>query len=303
MLPALLATFLFSVSVLFASRSVQLLGGAAANASRMVLAMIFLGVWAHGFGAGFGGEALPWFLFSGAIGFGLGDISMFAAISRIGPRLTILITQCLGTPIAGTAEYLFLGVVPSGAELVCVAVILGGVALALAPDNPLEGEVREFRLGVVFGIGSALGQGLGAVVSRKGYAVAEVAGQAMDGGTAAYQRSVAGVLITLLFWAVMRWVVREKEPARPFLVWKKAFPLVMGNAISGPFLGVACFQLALLHTPSAKVLPIVATSPLVTMVLAWAFHGTRPKRKAMVGGVLAVLGAGGLAWFRASRGG
>ena len=311
MVPALFATVLFSVSVLFASRSVQVLGAARANASRMVLAMIFLGGWAHTRGGGFGGAALPWFLLSGAIGFGLGDVSMFAAISRIGPRLTILLTQCLGTPIAGLAEYVFLGVAPGVGEMGCVAVILGGVGLALAPDEPLGGQERageggkggegasRFRLGILFGVGSAMGQGLGAVVSRKAYGVAAAAGQWMDGGTAAYQRSVAGVVITLLFLGLMRG--REREGSREAGGWKRGWPLVVGNAVSGPFLGVASFQWALLTTPSATVLPIVATSPLVTMALAWGIQGVRPRRRAIWGGVMAVLGAVGLAWLREGR--
>jgi drug/metabolite transporter (DMT)-like permease len=316
MVPALFATVLFSISVLFASRSVQVLGAARANASRMVLAMVLLGIWAHTRGGGFGGAALPWFLLSGAIGFGLGDVSMFAAISRVGPRLTILLTQCLGTPIAGLAEYFLLGVVPRSSELGCVGVILGGVGLALAPDEPVGGgggsgvekgeEVAgRFRVGVLFGVGSAMGQGLGAVVSRKAYGVAAEVGQWVDGGTAAYQRSVAGVVVTLLFLA---WMSHRRGGGADGGGgtgggWRRGWPLVLGNAVSGPFLGVASFQWALLTAPSATVLPVVATSPLVTMALAWGIQGVRPKRRAMVGGAMAVVGAVSLAWLREARGG
>lgn len=302
MLPAVFTTFLFSVSVLFASRSVQYLGGMPANVARLLLAMGFLGTWAHCFGGGFDGPALPWFLLSGVVGFGMGDMALFGALPRIGPRLAILLTQCLGAPIAGVAEYLFLGVHPTGAEVLCGVIILSGVALALAPDQHSVTEPKSFRVGICFGIVSALGQGLGAVLSRKGYAVAAAADYAMDGGTAAYQRIVAGVLITLLFWGILRVSGRAPEPLKPLGVWKKAMPLVVGNAIAGPTLGVACFQWALQSTPSAKVLPIVATSPLVTMALAWMFQGIKPRRQAILGGILAVCGAAGLAWFKATRG-
>ncbi|MEI6712945.1 MAG: DMT family transporter [Verrucomicrobiota bacterium] len=301
MLPALFTTFLFSVSVLLASRSAQKLGGMPANVARLSIATLLLGLWAHLFGGGFGGPGLLWFFLSGIIGFGVGDMGLFGALPRIGPRLSILLTQCLGAPIAGVAEYLLLGVHPSVTEILCAGVILVGVALALAPDQHWEGEPRVFRIGVCFGIVSALGQGLGAVLSRKGYAVAAAAGFAMDGGTAAYQRIVPGVLVTILFWAILKWSGQPTDPIKPLPVWKDAMPLVFGNALSGPTLGVACFQLALLTTPSAKVLPIVATSPLVTMGLAWAFQGIKPQRKAVIGGCLAVLGAVGLAWLKATR--
>ena len=120
----------------------------------------------------------------------------------------------------------------------------------------------------------------------------------MDGGTAAYQRITAGVLTTLVFWGVLTLLGKSKETRHSADVWKKAIPLVTGNALSGPTFGVACFQWALLTTPSAKVLPIVATSPLVTMALAWFLEGTRPSHRAILGGILAVSGAVGLAWVQ-----
>ncbi|MEK0447171.1 MAG: hypothetical protein RLZZ399_2492 [Verrucomicrobiota bacterium] len=299
MLPAIFTTFLFSFSVLFASRSVQYVGGMPANVTRLTGAMVLLGIWAHGFGGGFGGAGLSWFLWSGLIGFGMGDMALFGALPRIGPRLAILLTQCLGAPIGGLAEYLILGTTPSVAELICGVVILGGVAIALAPEEQWAGNARRFRLGVCFGVVSALGQGMGGVFSRIGYQAVRDAGEHIDGGTAAYQRIVAGVLVTVLCWGLLRSFGGRQEEVKSAAVWKKAMPYIAGNAFSGPTLGVACFQWALLSNPTATVLPIVATSPLVTMGLAWFFQGNKPSRKAILGGVIAVLGASGLAWFRA----
>ena len=39
------------------------------------------------------------------------------------------------------------------------------------------------------------------------------------------------------------------------------------------------------------MLPIVATSPVVTIILAWFIDGTRPTRRAVTGGIIAVAGA------------
>jgi drug/metabolite transporter (DMT)-like permease len=106
------------------------------------------------------------------------------------------------------------------------------------------------------------------------------------------------VALTLLFWLVLKRTGRLREDLQPLPQWKAASLLVVGNALSGPSLGVASFQWALRTSPSALVLPIVATSPLVTMALAWWTEGTLPKRRAIFGGVLAVAGAAGLAWAR-----
>jgi drug/metabolite transporter (DMT)-like permease len=292
-LASLLTTVFFSLSVIFAARSARVLGGSTANLSRLILAAALLAVWAHAFGGGLGGAGLPWFFLSGVIGFGLGDTALFGALERIGPRLSILLTQCLAAPIAAVAEWLWLGNSLTLAEAGSSALILAGVGLALAPDHGFEGGRRVFWIGVLFGVGSAIGQAFGAVVSRKAGEVSQLAGMNVDGGTAAYQRILAGVLVTALAFAF----VKKMRPA-PGEVgarqWRSAWPLVVANALSGPCFGVACYQWALATTRSGIVLPIVATSPLVTMLLTWAIDGTRPTRRVAAGGILAVLGAIGL---------
>ena len=172
MLASLLTAVFFSISILFAAESAKAAGPMLANVARLVLATVLLGIWSVTGGHGLGGPALPWFLLSGFIGYGLGDMSMFASLPRIGPRLAILLTQCLATPIAATAEYLWLNTTVGWIDLLTASGILVGVALALAPDNTSTPDRRQFFIGILFGIGSAAGQALGAVVSRKANAVA-----------------------------------------------------------------------------------------------------------------------------------
>ncbi len=297
MLASFLTTIFFSFSVIFAARTARMLGGPAANLGRIVVATGLLAIWAHGWGRGVAGPGLPWFLLSGVIGFGLGDMALFGALPRIGPRLAILLTQCLATPVAAFTEWAWLGTTLGLVDYLCAAVILVGVALALAPDRGLGVERRVFWIGVLFGVGSALGQALGAVVSRKAYAVGGAADFQLDGGTAAYQRILGGLLMTLVAFAVLR-SMRTSEPVAGG-GWRRAWPWVMANALAGPTIGVGCYQWALATTPSGTVLPIVATSPLVTLALSFFLEGLRPARRAVIGGFIAVAGAVALAVTRA----
>ena len=169
----------------------------------------------------------------------------------------------------------------------CAALILIGVAVALAPDRGPLIDRRVFWLGVLAGVGSALGQGLGAVISRKANEVAQLAHFPIDGGTAAFQRILGGVLVTLIAFAFLR----KSSPGTPAPQWRAAAPWTVANALVGPAIGVGCFQWALATTRSGVVLPIVATSPVVTILLAWQIDGTRPTSRAVLGGVLAVAGA------------
>lgn len=293
MLASLLTTVFFSLSVIFAARSAKALGGSVANLGRITLATLLLGIWAHSFGSGLQGPGLPWFFLSGVIGFGLGDMALFGALSRIGPRLSILLTQCLAAPIAAVVEWAWLGTALHLGEMLAAGVILAGVALALAPDHGWVGDRRQFRIGVLCGIGSALGQSLGAVVSRKAGAVSLLAGLEIDGGTAAYQRVLGGVLMTAIGFALI-YRTRGRQMVPALGAWRLGWPFVVGNALFGPTIGVGCYQWALATTPSGIVLPIIATSPLVTMLLTFFIDGQRSTRRAIVGGALAVCGAIGL---------
>ena len=291
MFASFLTTILFSLSVVFAARTARMLGGPAANLARISLATVLLAGWAHTFGAGLRGESLPWFFLSGVIGFGLGDMALFGALPRIGPRLSILLTQCLAAPIAAVAVWGWLGTTLRPVDLGCAAVILAGVAVALAPDRGLQVDRRTFWIGALFGVGSALGQALGAVVSRKANDVAALTNLPIDGGTAAYQRAIGGVLLTALAFWLMRKSRAEVDAARPPGRWRAAWPFVVANALAGPAIGVGCYQWALRTTPSGIVLPIIATSPLVTIVLSFFLDGLRPTRRAVLGGLVAVGGA------------
>ena len=109
MFAAILTTFCFAASAILARRSTGLIGSQSANLARQLVALVLLGVWAHWFGQGLRGPGLLMFIFSGLLGFGLGDISLFEALPRLGAALTVLIVQCLAVPIGAVTEWLWLG--------------------------------------------------------------------------------------------------------------------------------------------------------------------------------------------------
>lgn len=286
MLPSFLTTIFFALSAVFAARSTRLIGGAAANLGRMLLALALLAAWAHFFGKGIAGASLGWFLASGCIGFGFGDLALYLALTRIGPRLTILLFQSLAVPFGVAIEWAWLGTTVRPVQLASAAVILLGVGVALAPENHINTHRRSFWAGAFFGVLAALGQGAGAVVSRKAYAVAELADFQIDAGTAAYQRMLGGIGISAVFF----FATKRLRPARPHGHAARALPWVTLNALVGPTIGVACYQWALSGSPSGVVLPIVATTPVAVIPFAWFLDGDRPGFRSVLGGMIAVAG-------------
>ena len=276
-----------------------MVGGAVANFIRMAVAAVLLGAWAHTLGRGMGGPALPWFIASGVIGFGFGDLAMFSSLQRIGPRLTMLLTHCLAALIATAVAWAWFGDSLGWSDMLCAFVILGGVVLALAPDHGSQVPRRTFWIGVLFGIGSALGQGIGAVLSRKAFFVAEEIGVSVDGGTAAYERIVPGLLVGLAFMIYMR--RKNPEPPAAPGVWPRAWLWMIANALAGPSIGVACFQWGVATMKPGILMPIVATVPVVTQFIAWVVNGQRPSARTIIGGIIAVAGVAALFLLREGK--
>jgi drug/metabolite transporter (DMT)-like permease len=300
MLPAILTTILFALSAASAGRTTRQLGSRMANFARLSLATLWLGLWAYGFGQGTAGPSFHWFLLSGAVGFGVGDLGLYAAYPRIGARLAVLLGQCLAAPFAAVAERLWLGTALNSAQILWGTVTLAGVALALWPDRR-NGTIRRghWLAGTMFGIIAAIGQGGGAVITRKAYAVSQQADFRIDGGTAAFQRIIGGISLTivvlLLYRAFRRWRDHDtnsgQPPSRTPRPWRQAWPWVLVNSLSGPAIGVACYQWALSIAPTGVVLPIVALTPLAVIPFTFFLEGERPSVQSLIGGVIGVLGA------------
>jgi drug/metabolite transporter (DMT)-like permease len=289
MFPALLTTLLWSVSVVCATRSTRYLGSAVANLTRLCLATVLLALWAHGFGKGLGGAGLGFFILSGFVGFGLGDLALYEALPRIGSRLTLLLMQCLAAPIGALIEWLWLGTTLSAAQCIAGFIILVGVVVALAPGTHFHLDRKHLFGGTIFGVLAAIGQGGGAVLSRKAFLLTAQAGQHIDGGTAAYQRILGGIGVAVTYFVWVRTRGRQSATGNRD-EWRKAWPWVMVNTLAGPVLGVGCYQWALSITPSGIVLAIVATLPLAVIPFAWRFEGDRPGMRSVIGGIIAVAG-------------
>lgn len=291
MVPALLATFLFALSSVAARRSIHHLGSANASLVRILLAALVLGIYAHGWGAGLTGPALAWFVLSGFIGFGICDTALFLALPLLGAQLASLMVQCLAAPIAALTEWAWLGTRISADHLLAGGMILVGVAIALLPRRESNPHPPLTLRAILLGVIAAAGQGIGAVLSRHGQLLARDQGHPIDGMSVAYQRILAGVAFTLVWWGWQRFRLSISVPTpRPGLPWKQAWPWVVINGLSGPCLGVACYQWAFQTHPTGVVMSITALTPLVVIPLAWAVEGVKPSPRGILGGILAVAG-------------
>jgi drug/metabolite transporter (DMT)-like permease len=306
MLAAFLTTLLFATSAVCGYRTAKQIGGIEANFWRIALATIFLTLWAFTFGNGFEGAPV-WFMMSGLFGIGLGDTAYFQALPRLGSRRTVLLTQCLTAPFAALIEFVWLGTKLNFPEILCIGVILVGVAIALKPDDHVKISPRDLKIGIIACTLGALGAAIGAVLIRKAFQVAATDGFHPDAGTTGYQRVIGGILIPAIALLVFKW--RSAHAHGPAFAsdtvhitrtkWARIWPWVLANALAGQTLGVTCMQWALKTTQAGIVTAIIATTPIFLLPMTRIVEKEKIHLHSVVGAVIAVSGVIGLTYLKA----
>ena len=305
MLAAFATTLLFAVSAVCGYRTSKQIGGLEANFWRITLATIFLTVWAFTFGHGFEG-APGWFALSGFIGIGIGDSAYFQALPKLGSRRTILLCQCLTAPFAALIEYFWLGTGLNLMEMFCIAVIIGGVAIALKPDDHLKISARDWQVGIAGSVLAALCTAIASVLIRKGFQVAAAEGLHPDAGTTGYQRVLGGIIIPTVAVLLFRW--KSAHAYGPTFAsdtlhiskkkWRSLWPWVLANALAGQTLGVTCMQWALKTTEAGIVSAIIALTPVVLLPMTRLIEKEKIGLHSVIGALIAVAGVIGLTVWR-----
>ncbi len=303
MYAALLTAFLFAFTGVCATQSSRLLGAGRANAWRLILALLMLGLWSHLIGTGFGGGVIEWFMLAGGIGFGLGGWCMFQALRRVGSTLSLLIVECAAAVFAATIGWIWLGAGLTGWEIFFAALILTGVIVGISP-GPIPGLRRMLVLG---GCGlaliAALFQAISFNISRHAFTLLEQSEGSIDHLSAAYQRLLGGAVIALALYALTRVAIRfragrsagETSPAPADKSPLPAPAWVFLNALFGPVLGVSCMLWAIRLVPNpGLVQAVAATATLITIPFARLLERARPGPTYYLGCLLALSGTAGL---------
>jgi drug/metabolite transporter (DMT)-like permease len=299
MIPALITAFLFALSAVVSQRATRIFGPIQANAYRLAIATVVLGLVTllidRVRGSSSFHPSVFWtFFWSGAIGFGLGDIALFLAYPRLGARLTILLTWCGATLFGAWGDYALLGRGLSAAQAGGVAVVMIGVLLALWPSTVAP---MLSRSGIVFGCLSGLAMGWGTVLSQHANAIASAQHLTVHGMSQAFQRITAGVLVGGLALLVAR---RTSHPAAPpKRGWRHRPFWLVATALVGPVLGVSCYQWAQLTVhESAVLVAVVSTSTLFVIPMARLTEREAPSGRQLVGSLMASIGVVMLAYGR-----
>lgn len=227
-----------------------------------------------------GQEEFLWLAGSSMAGIMLATVTYVATIQLLGPRLNALLFT-LSAPFALVLGYGFRAETVNPLQGAGVALILGGIVLAILGPGGREGQRRQgvLRLGLALGVVTALGQATGSLLARP----AMLAG--VEPFTAMAIRSGLGAA----FFAALLVIPALRPVARPLPGdgWR-----IGGSAFSGVFLGMSLLMAALAVGDVGIVTTLSSTTPILILPMVWWVTGRRPTLLAWAGAGLAVAGTG-----------
>jgi drug/metabolite transporter (DMT)-like permease len=284
------------VSVAWAFTSIQFtmagrrVGSQVVNRVRLVWAVLYL-MLAH---LVLQGELWPahvesfrwgWLGLSGVVGLTLGDACLFQSFVLIGPRRAMLL-MTLSPIISALLAWAWLGETMSLLEIGAALLTVSGVAWVVSerqagPAQTEPGEDRrQYALGVLLGLGGALGQALGIVMSKKG-----LSGDFSSlSATLIRMVSAAGAVWLL---ALLQGQVRQSWRA---LRDEQASRFIAGGAFTGPFVGVWLSMIAVQRAQVGLASTLMALSPVHLIPLSYWFFHERVSARAVGGAVVALVG-------------
>jgi drug/metabolite transporter (DMT)-like permease len=216
---------------------------------------------------------------SGVVGLVIGDLALFAALIRIGPRLAALL-MALAPVFATMAGVLALGELPGGRALLGMGLTLAGVGWVVLERRDGQAHPFEHRGAIALGVLAAACQGIGLVLAKAG-----MAGEVPPLAATWVRMSVATAGIWMLAMVSGRTAGLDIAPSA-----RQAAMPVLGGAVSGPFIGVWLSLVAARYTDVGVAATLMATTPVLIIPLVMAVERYRPTLRAVLGAVVAIAG-------------
>ncbi len=291
-LACLLAAGMWAVAVAIFRRPIQTFGAPAVNLVKSVIATVLLGLTVLVTGQGgaltaAGTVPLGLIAASGLIGLTVGDTALFAAVGRIGPYRTMLL-QTLAPVFTALFAVFWLDTIPTGREILGAVVILAGVLMVITPargsvPEPAVGG-RSLKVGYLFGILSALGQGVGIVLAKDGM-------ETIPFVPATFFRLVVAAAGLVILTAASGRIHRVLQAVRD----RKALGRMAGASFLGTYLAMMFMMAGVWLAPPAVSATLLSTTPVFSLFIDAKANRERIATRKILGTIIAVLGVALLA--------
>jgi drug/metabolite transporter (DMT)-like permease len=286
---ALLAATSWACSSLIAAEPVRRLGGPRFCRLRMlyVSAMLLALATVTGGWSTLEPSDLGLLAVSGLIGILVGDLALFTAMARIGPRRTsVLFTS--NAPLAAIGGVLLFEESFAPWALVGAVLTVGGIALAVnfgsrsgTHTDVFERVEGSLVAGAAWAGVGALGQALGAL------AVKPILD---DGADTLAVAAVRVVMATIALWVLARPADLLARPARRGKLLATDHLRLAASGFVAMVLGMSLLLWSLGHGDTGVATILSATTPVILLPLLWLRMRQVPTFGAWAGAALTVLG-------------
>jgi drug/metabolite transporter (DMT)-like permease len=230
-------------------------------------------------------NAVLWLLLSGFIGIGIGDTCFFKALKSIGDSQAVLVAETLAPLFTALFAMAFIGEWITWQQWVGIAVVLLSVDMVIKSRRRNTTHVFATS-GYMYGVGAALCQAVGAVVSR------DILGSGdIDAASAAFLRLVGGMIF------VVPLIVITRSKWLPVLATnQRVWPAFVLATLLGTTAAIYLQMFAFAYAKAAVVQTLIATSALMSLGVAWVM-GEKATKATLIWSVIALVGVGILVGF------
>lgn len=234
-----------------------------------------------------------WLLASGVVGYFLGDWCLFNSYLTIGSRYGQLF-MTLAPMFTALFAWMLLGQHLSFGSLLAMLVTLTGIAITVLSRDHHHVCVNLPTKGVLYGIGAALGQGVGLVLSKIGldHYVADVPADILSSVehflpfASNMIRCVAG------FVCFSAWLILSGKSGKMLasISEHRGMLAMLVAVLSGPFVGVGFSLMAVQHTAAGIASTIMALTPILILLPSKWLFGQAITIRGIIGAVVSVFG-------------
>jgi len=206
---------------------------------------------------------------------------LFQAFILIGARLSMLIMAIV--PIISTLlAWKFFNEVLSLSEIIAIMLTLGGIVWVVLErrNNSHPTQFRNYVLGILYGIGGAIGQAIALITAKQG----------LMGDFPALSANLIRIFTaTSVLWIAALFQGRILSNFK-FMKILPARRAIIAGSVFGPFLGIWFSLVAIKHADIGIASTLMALPPIFLLPLSrWIFHEVISWR-AIFGTALAIVG-------------
>lgn len=280
----LITAFLWSITSIAFANAAERIGSMQLNISRLIFACIYLVVTIliFNFSLNLTTNQFIYLSISGIIGLVIGDSFLFNSYKHIGARLSMLL-MAAAPAMGAILAFIFLGESLTLLSVVGMIITISGIALVIVKrDEHPTSKYKISKIGILFGLMSALGQAAGLIFAKFAFNEGPI-----NGFSATFVRIFASIIILIPIGLLSR---RFKNPVKVYAADKKALGYTILGSIVGPYLGITFSLIAVANTEVGIASTLMSTVPVIMLPMVRFVYKEKLNWQAVLGSIMSVGG-------------